>query len=76
MLDSLKLLESINEASIIVIPKDKDQTLPEIYRTISLLNLDVKILARVLATRLNSVMESLIHPDQTGFIPARSTTKN
>lgn len=41
------------------------------YRSNSLLNVDVKILAKVLARRLDSVLPSVISGDQTGFIENR-----
>lgn len=54
----------------------KDPLLPESYQTISLLAVDAKILAKVLATRLTWVIPSLIHSDQTGFITEMSTAIN
>ena len=39
---------------------------------ISLLNVDYKILAKVLAKRLSSVLSYCVHPDQTCAIPGRS----
>lgn len=72
-----QLPDSMQEAVIIVLPKPgKDPMLPESYRPISLLPVDAKILAKVLATRLSRVISSLIHPDQTGFIPGKSTAIN
>lgn len=46
------------------------------YRPISLLNYESKVLAKVLATRLGAVIQSLIHPDQSGFMPHRNTRLN
>lgn len=68
---------SMREAIIVVVPKPgKDKLLPDSYHPISLLNLDVKLLARVLATRLSKVVEGLVHRDHSGFIPTRSTANN
>lgn len=67
----------MGEALIVLIPKPgKDLHFPESYRPISLLQLDVKILAKISALRLNKVILSLIHPDQTGFMPNKNTAFN
>ena len=41
------------------------------WRPVSLLNSDVKILSKILAERLKTVLHKIIHPDQTGCIPNR-----
>lgn len=45
-------------------------------KPILLLTTDVKLLARVLATRLAKVIHKIVHKDQSGFIPSRSTALN
>lgn len=71
------LPDSMREALIVVIPKPgKDPSECESYRPISLINTDVKILAKILAGRLQSVILKLINSDQTGFIPGRCTHMN
>uniref|UniRef100_A0A8C5WJQ4 Reverse transcriptase domain-containing protein n=1 Tax=Leptobrachium leishanense TaxID=445787 RepID=A0A8C5WJQ4_9ANUR len=59
-------------ATVAVICKPgKDGTDVRSYRPISLLNSDLKILAKILAVRLASLLPSLIHSDQVGFVPGR-----
>lgn len=68
---------TLSEASIILLPKkDKDPLLCSSYRPISLLNVDFKILAKLLAVRLQTVIPALINSDQTGFIPGRQSFSN
>lgn len=67
------LLPSMNGAIIIVLLKpNKTPKNPESYRPISLLILDVKLLAKVVATRLAKVTSKIVHSDQFGFIPSRT----
>lgn len=60
----------MSKALIVLIPKPhKDQLYCVSYCPISLINSDVKILAKGLDCRLNDVIPTIIGVDQTGFIP-------
>ncbi len=51
--------------------RGKDDIDPANYRPIALLNLDQKVITKVLANRLGKHIATIIHSDQTGFIPSR-----
>jgi len=68
---------TLTQAIITVIhKKGKDELNVGSYRPISLLNIDYKIYAKILANRLTPLMNKIVHNDQTGFISNRSSTSN
>ena len=64
------LPNSFKEASIILMPKpDKNTRRKENYRPVSLMDLGIKILNKIVANRIQQHVNRIIHHDQVGFIP-------
>ena len=62
---------------ITLLPKDESSLLDlKNWRPITLLNVDYKIAAKAIATRMESTLPFLIHTDQTGFIKGRYIGEN
>lgn len=71
-LESGSLPPTLTQATIaLLLKKDKDPTSCGSYRPLSLLNADVKVLAKVIASRLENVLPSIISEEQNGFIKGR-----
>ncbi|XP_019155316.1 PREDICTED: uncharacterized protein LOC109152193 [Ipomoea nil] len=71
-----KMPERVNDTHIVLIPKCKTPENMSEFRLISLCNLIYRIIAKVLATRLRVLLDSIIDPAQSAFIPGRSIVDN
>ena len=65
-------LRSINGSYITLIPKVETPTVVNDFKPISLLNTSIKLLTKILATRLQQRITQLIHKNQYGFIKTRT----
>ena len=69
-------LNRINRAHIVLLLKKECACQPKDFRPISLQNCPVKIITKVLTTRLQRFIQHLVDVDQTGFIKGRSISEN
>lgn len=68
---------TLPQAQIVVILKPgKDPASCPNYRPISLLNIDLKLFAKILANRISPFLPNIIHRDQVGFVPGREAGDN
>ena len=70
--DGAVCLQSINGSHITLVPKKDDALRINDYRPISLLNISVKIITKLLANRLQKKLPALLHKNQYGFIKQRT----
>ena len=69
-IETSKLPDTLYRANIaVILKKDRDPLNMSSYRPISLLQMEMKILSKVLSNRLCKHIHKLIHPDQTGLVP-------
>ena len=65
-------LESINTSYITLVPKkDSPETVND-FRPISLMNISLKLITKILANRLQLFILRLVHQNQYGFIRSRT----
>jgi hypothetical protein len=70
IIPSQTLPNSFYEASITLIPKqDKNISKKDNYKPASLMNLDAKVLNKIMANRIQQHIQKIIHLDQVCFIP-------
>ena len=71
-----ELSTSLKQAVVKLIEKnDKEKKLIKNWRPISLLNVDTKLISKVLAERLKTVFTSLISKNETAYVKGRPISK-
>lgn len=67
-----KFPSTMYQANIVLIPKPgRDKLQMSSYRPISLIPNESKIISKIFANRLKKYIGSIVHQDQTGFMPGR-----
>ena len=68
--------EGINDTTIVIIPKIKNPQSMKDIRPISLCNVIYKIISKCLVNRLRPLLDGMITPTQSAFIPERLILDN
>ncbi|GKV02210.1 hypothetical protein SLEP1_g14669 [Rubroshorea leprosula] len=70
------MFKELNCTNIVLVPIVKNPEMISQYRPISLCNFSYKIIAKILANRLKGLLDCLISPLQSAFVPGRMIQDN
>lgn len=68
--------ESYNDTILTLIPKVPSLEMVKQLRPIGLCNVSYKIISKALTMRLKNIMQKLIGPHQSSFVPGRQISDN
>jgi hypothetical protein len=75
-LNSGQILKAVNHTYVTLIPKVKNPEVVAEFRPISLCNVIYKIISKVLANRLKTILPHIVSESQSAFVPGRLITDN
>eukprot|EP00253_Pinus_taeda_P022169 PITA_22169 len=70
------ILKSINSTFLALIPKVEEEKTPDKFRPISLCNVIYKIISKVIANRMKSILPGIISEEQSGYVEGRQILDN
>lgn len=76
ILNQRKKLIDMNQTVVTLIPKTKNASSMKDFRPISLCNITYKIVVKAITNRFKGVLDSIIDPMQSAFVPGRAITDN
>jgi hypothetical protein len=66
----------VNDTAIVLIPKKDNPEEIKYFRSISLCNVIFKVVSKCLVNRVRPILQDIISPSQSAFIPRRLITDN
>ncbi|KAL5765128.1 hypothetical protein ACOSQ2_017722 [Xanthoceras sorbifolium] len=76
VLNDKAAMGEMSRAVMVLVPKIKTPVRACEFRPISLYNVTYKLVAKVLANRLKDILEEIISPNQSAFVPGRLISDN
>eukprot|EP00253_Pinus_taeda_P007220 PITA_07220 len=73
---SCTILKSLNSTFLALVPEEEDANTPEKFRPVALCNVIYKIISKVIANRLKSILPNLISEEQSGYVEGRQILDN